>query len=151
MDAPVTGPPGSTPHHGQGHQITDNPDLAEDLVNPDAPAAEGSSNNSPTEILDEAAGRSEFEGRMHLFVLNVSNATFGSVVKLVLCGIMLLPCEFRLFTCLGAVTIIVSLLSLPCIFILVPSAVVLLPVRTKPDLVILAEYMIARIKASGDA
>jgi len=122
-------------------------------MNEAAPAAEGSSNNSPNDnaAADDAAARSAFEGRMHQFVLNVSNATFGSAVKLVLCGIMALPCEFRLFTRLGAVSIMVPLLSLVCIFILVPTALVLLPIREKPDLVSLWEIARDRINASRDA
>lgn len=107
----------------------------ENLQNLDAPGAEGSSNGSPAGGRDEAEARSRFEGRMHQFVLNASNATFGSAVKLVLCGFLILPCEFRLFSRLGAVSIMVPLVALPCIFILVPTAFVLLPIREQPDLV----------------
>lgn len=122
----------------------------DDFQNPDAPAAEGSSNNSPVDNRDEAAARSRFEGRMHMFVLNVSNATFGSALKLVLCGMLILPCEFRLFTRLGAVSIMVPILALPCTFILVPTALVLIPIREQPDLVSMWDWFWGRINASRE-
>jgi hypothetical protein len=130
--------------------IQDAPGTGVPALNPDAPDGEGSSNNSPRNDAEDARARSAFEGRMHTLVLNNSNAVFGSAVKLVLCGILALPTEFRLFTRLGAVTIMVPLISLPCIFILVPTALVLFPIREKPDLVTLSEKIIEKINANRD-
>jgi len=123
---------------------------AEAAFNRDAPASENSSNASMNGNAQQAAARSAFEGRMHTFVLNLSNAVFGSTLKLVLCGFLALPCEFRLFTRLGAVTILVPLLTLPCIFILVPTALVLFPIREKPDLITLSEAVLSRVSAARD-
>jgi hypothetical protein len=155
---PALPPPGSTPFAlSEGQLALGNFDTAgtadaadpdtrdEELINADAPARDNSSTNSPAdqqELLQTA-----FEGRLHTFTLNVSNATFGSALKLVLCGIMALPCEFRLFVRLGAVTILIPLIVLPCIFILLPSAMVLLPIREKPDLVTFYEIIMAKVAA----
>lgn len=71
----------------------------------------------------------EFESRLRILVLNITNATLGSAAKLIVCGFLSLFCEFRLFTRLGVVAMLVPLVTVPCIFILLPTAMVLLPVN----------------------
>lgn len=119
-----------------------------------APASETSSVDSPVQNREELAGDSEarraFEGRMHQYIMYVTNATFGSAAKLILCGILALPCQFRLFTRMGAVTIMVALISIPFTFILVPTALVLMPIREKPDIVTLLQFAHAKFMASRD-
>jgi hypothetical protein len=109
-----------------------------------APASETSSVDSPPhqreEVAEDSEHRKAFEARMHQYIMYVTNATFGSAAKLFLCGILALPCEFRLFTRMGAVTIMVSLISIPFTFILVPTALVLMPIREEPDIVTLIKY-----------
>jgi len=143
--------PGSTPVEVLA--LTDDSQISREVTHK-APASETSSNDSPPhgreEVAEDSEHRKAFEARMHQYIMYVTNATFGSAAKLFLCGILALPCEFRLFTRMGAVTIMVSLISIPFTFILVPTALVLMPIREEPDVVTLVKSAIAKYHASRD-
>jgi hypothetical protein len=100
----------------------------------------GSDNTSEhdEEVVD--TGRSAFEGRLHRFTLNIANACFASALKLFFCAFFLTFCEFRLFSRLGVVTLLVEIILLPCTFILLPSAILLCPTREEPDAIIFFRY-----------
>jgi hypothetical protein len=106
--------------------------------NPADLASEASSEAAPEDPIAVAA-RSEFEARLHQFTLSIANACFASALKILFSGFFLLFCSFRLFTRLGAVAILVEFIKLPCLFILLPSAILLCPTRERPDAVVLYE------------
>jgi hypothetical protein len=69
------------------------------------------------------------------------NAIVGGA-KLVLTGFFLLPCQFRLFSRLGAVSIVVPLLSLPCTLIVLPAVMLMFyPDRNEPDCLMVSRYL----------
>jgi len=87
-------------------------------------------------LLDKA--RSEREDRVRLPVLSVSEDVLNSALKLFVCSVFLLPCEFRLFSRLGAVAMVVPFFMVPCTLLLLPSLIVVLgPDRREADLAIL--------------
>jgi hypothetical protein len=89
----------------------------------------------------EAAARSEFEGRLHQFIQNNANSCIPGALKLFIGGFFLLCCDFRLFTRLGAVTMVIEIVKLPCLFILLPSAILLCPTRERPDILVLISWL----------
>jgi len=66
-------------------------------------------------------------------------------VKLILCGIMLLPCQFRLFNRLGAISVVLPLICVPSVLVLLPSLILAFKrTRRDPDLFQFGEIFIAK-------
>mmetsp|Transcript_55098 Transcript_55098/g.100973 ORF Transcript_55098/g.100973 Transcript_55098/m.100973 type:complete len:1339 (-) Transcript_55098:87-4103(-) len=91
------------------------------------------STESSTEARTLSDAQRRFQARLLKYLLSVANSVFGNALKMILCGIMMLPCEFRLFTRMGAIAIVAPLVILPCIFILLPAALFLYPTPDVPD------------------
>lgn len=72
----------------------------------------------------------------------VSGNALAGGAKLVLTGFFLLPCQFRLFSRLGAVSIVVPLLALPCTLIVLPAVMLqFYPDRKEPDCLMVSRYL----------
>jgi len=71
-----------------------------------------------------------------------TGAVMTNSLKLFVSGIFLLPCDFQLFSRLGAVGIIVSLILAPCTLIPLPAVLLVLRrTRREPDLKVVAELL----------
>jgi len=69
-------------------------------------------------------------------------------IMLVLCGVMLLPCEFRLFTELGALAVLVPFVWVPGALLLLPAAILLSGrARREPDAFLLWRLLEKRFSA----
>lgn len=131
-------PPGAPPD--AGHPGGGVPDREADLL----------STGSRTEAAAMADANNRFEARLAKHTLFVANACFGNAVKMIICGILMMPCEFRLFARMGVVSIMVPIISLPCIFLLLPSALLLIPRNSDlPDAVRLYHFTNYKVFGAG--
>jgi len=106
------------------------------VVHPDSISEVSDVNPKANDPVEDALVRS-----LHLVCKNV----LVNSVKVILCGIMLLPCQFRLFHRLGALSIILPLISVPSVLILLP-ALILACKRTRrdPDIFLFGEIFMAK-------
>jgi len=109
------------------------PEFTEDMEERQA-SAETPEGEGPTEIL-------------HRSVYYALNTMLAMSAKLFFCGILLLPCQFRLFTRLGAVAVLVSVFWMPITLVLMPM-IILFSGRTsgERDLVIFGKYASEKAK-----
>jgi hypothetical protein len=108
--------------------------------------SQASDNTSECTDFDAHNARSEFEGRLRQFTLNIANTCFASALKLMFCSFFLMFANFRIFARLGVVTFVLEIILLPCTFILLPSAILLCPTREEPDILILYRWIHKKIK-----
>jgi len=104
------------------------------------------STRSPTEANTLSDAQNRFEERLLKYMLVIANATFGNAIKMILCGFVMLPCEFRLFARVGGVAIVVPIIALPCIFILLPSVLFLVPRHDLPDAVRFYDFVMSKVQ-----
>lgn len=108
-----------------------------------AAAAAEEEGDEAAEATEEKAGEGSGEGELpedspefalREAIQHQCGAVFAGSLKLLLCGIMLLPCDFQLFSRLGAVAVLASLIMVPCTLLLLPAAILLTGrTRREPD------------------
>lgn len=91
---------------------------------------------------DEGAFMRYLEMDLVRSITNTFNTVATSSIKLILCGLLLIPCRFRLFSRLGAVAVMVPLIWLPSVLILLPAVILFFGRRHRePDLFRLARVV----------
>merc|ERR1712039_1154841 len=99
-----------------------------------------------SEATDGEPSGSDPAAIMQRSVYRACNTVIMASVKLILCGIMLLPCEFRLFSRLGAVAILVPIFWVPTVLIMLPGLVLLSGrQRREPDFKPLYRYLLSKV------
>jgi len=109
-------------------------------IEPIMPAA------SPSETRSEASsgpkGGEDPAPALERSVYLACETIMASAVQLFLCGILILPCEFRLFMQLGAVAVLVPLIWVPAIVLILPAALLYSGrTRREPDIFLLARHL----------
>jgi len=78
---------------------------------------------------------------VHLVCKNV----LWNSAKLILCGVMLLPAKFRIFSRLGGIAIVLPLLFVPTVLILLPTIILFVGRTTRePDVLQLGQFIISK-------
>jgi len=82
------------------------------------------------------------EARVTRSVYLVNESTLSGGIKLILSGLFLLPCQFRIFSRLGAVAVVVPMVSIPCTLIVLPAVLVkFMPIRKDPDCIMCSSFL----------
>lgn len=107
---------------------------------------EGSSFGSRAAEAARTDAQNATEVRVREAVFLIASPYLGAALKLVVCGLLLLPCQFRLFSRLGAVAVVVPIIAVPFTFILLPSAIYVFGPRVEtPDTVLLFQFAKVRL------
>lgn len=87
------------------------------------------------------------EGRLARATYVVVTTIFTTSLKLIFCGFLLLPCEFRMFQRLGAVAVVVPIVCLPFTLVVLPAVIFLVyPEDTEPDARVIARKTYGYVK-----
>lgn len=73
----------------------------------------------------------------------VAKNLISNSIKLMLCGIMLAPCQLRIFSRLGAISILLPVLCLPSVLVVYPALIIASGrIRREPDLVLMGKVFL---------
>eukprot|EP00927_Polykrikos_kofoidii_P042769 TRINITY_DN36821_c0_g1_i1.p1 TRINITY_DN36821_c0_g1~~TRINITY_DN36821_c0_g1_i1.p1 ORF type:complete len:1384 (-),score=197.57 TRINITY_DN36821_c0_g1_i1:182-4333(-) len=95
---------------------------------------------------EQGTSESAREARIQRSVYLVSENTLSGGTKLMLSGILLCPCEFQLFSRLGAVSIVLPLVSVPCTLIILPAIMLrFYPESKERDCVMCWKWIVSKV------
>eukprot|EP00929_Paragymnodinium_shiwhaense_P120132 TRINITY_DN92016_c0_g1_i1.p1 TRINITY_DN92016_c0_g1~~TRINITY_DN92016_c0_g1_i1.p1 ORF type:complete len:1327 (+),score=262.28 TRINITY_DN92016_c0_g1_i1:133-4113(+) len=113
------------------------------VANPNSNDMEISSAGTPSSAGDTEKGTREATIKRSVYL--VSGNVLAGGAKLILTGALLLPCQFRIFSRLGAVAVVVPLVAAPCTLIVLPAVMMqFYPRRDEPDCVTCNRFLISK-------